>query len=166
MTQSDACSAYTQWFIGGGRGKGVPTWVTLPRHRWPKAWEGKYKNPVVLLILALYGHPDAGAYWEQRCESVMASKGWSKTCWKSMFWHKATMSLMIIYVDDFRMVATPKHTPRLWGELRQVLLLDDPEPPGRFLGCYQHYFTTTVKNVAFIHSQQQSQSTEKERDSS
>jgi len=60
------------------------------------------------------------------------------------------MSLMIIYVDDFRMVAYPKYTPRLWGELREVLLLDDPEPPGRFLGCYQHYFTSTVKNVAFI----------------
>ncbi len=33
MTQSDAFSAYTQWFIGGGRDKGVPTWVSLPRHR-------------------------------------------------------------------------------------------------------------------------------------
>ena len=29
MTQSDACSACTQWFIGGGRDKGVPTWVSL-----------------------------------------------------------------------------------------------------------------------------------------
>ena len=31
--QSDAFSAYTQSFLGGGRGKGVPTYVALPRHR-------------------------------------------------------------------------------------------------------------------------------------
>ena len=107
MTQSDACSACTQWFIGGGRDKGLPTWVSLPRHRWPKEWEGKYTNPVVRLVLALYGHPDAGGYWEQRCERVRKAKGWTKTCWKSLFRHVKTNSLMIIYVDDFRMAANP-----------------------------------------------------------
>ena len=50
--QSDAFSAYTQSFLVGGRGQGTPTWVSLPRHRWPKEWEGKYDNPVVPLILA------------------------------------------------------------------------------------------------------------------
>ena len=53
--QSDAISAYTQAFL-----KGKTTWVTLPRERWPKARHGKYTNPVVPLVLALYGHPDAG----------------------------------------------------------------------------------------------------------
>ena len=65
LSQSDATSAYTQEFIGGGRGLGVPTWMQLPEHRWPPEWKGKYICPVVLLILALYGHPDAGAYWER-----------------------------------------------------------------------------------------------------
>ena len=54
---SDAVSAFTHAFL-----KGVDTWVTLPRNRWPKHWEGKYDNPVVPLVLALYGHPDAGTY--------------------------------------------------------------------------------------------------------
>ena len=53
--QSDATSAYTQAFL-----KGTETWVSLPRERWPKSWSGKYTNPVVPLVLALYGHPDAG----------------------------------------------------------------------------------------------------------
>ena len=41
LSQSDAHSAYTQTFLGGARGGGTPTWVAIPRHRWPKSWEGK-----------------------------------------------------------------------------------------------------------------------------
>ena len=85
LTQSDATSAYTQEFIGGGRGKGVPTWLSLPRHRWPPEWEGRFVHPVVLLILALYGHPDAGAFWERKCEGALLSCGWTKTCWQGLF---------------------------------------------------------------------------------
>ena len=48
------------------------------------------------------------------------------------------------------MAAKPGYTPRLWGELREVLHLDEPESPGRFLGCYQHYFTSTVKKLSLI----------------
>jgi hypothetical protein len=80
----------------------------------------------------------------------MKAKGWTKTCWKSLFSHVKTNSLMIVYVDDFRMAAKPEFTPRLWGELREVLHLDEPEPPGKFLGCYQHYFTSAVKRLSLI----------------
>jgi hypothetical protein len=80
----------------------------------------------------------------------MLSKGWVKTCWKSLFSHKETNSLIIIYVDDFRLAAKPECTSRLWGELRSVLHLDEPEPPNRFLGCYQHYFTSTVEKLSII----------------
>ena len=40
--QADAVQAYVQALFTG-----VPTWISLPRNRWPKAWEGKYQNPVV-----------------------------------------------------------------------------------------------------------------------
>ena len=80
----------------------------------------------------------------------MKAKGWTKTCWKSLFRHVKTNSLMIIYVDDFRMAAKPEFIPRLWRELRAVLHPDEPEPPGRFLGCYQHYFTSTAKKLTLI----------------
>ncbi len=33
LGQADAASAYIQSMFGG-----IPTWVRLPRHRWPKKW--------------------------------------------------------------------------------------------------------------------------------
>jgi hypothetical protein len=53
--QSGAIRAYTQAFL-----RGPTTGVVLPRERWPPHWEKLgYSDPVVSLILALYGHPDA-----------------------------------------------------------------------------------------------------------
>ena len=68
--QSDAKSAYTQSFL-----RGKPTWVALPRERWPAEWHGKYENPIVPLVLNLYGHPEAGTYWEQDCEAKVLECG-------------------------------------------------------------------------------------------
>ena len=51
-TQGDGNQAYTQALM-----QGILTWIRLPRNRWPKEWIGVYKDPVVLLILASYGHP-------------------------------------------------------------------------------------------------------------
>ena len=48
--------------------RGTETCVALPEHRWPKHWRGKYKRPVVPLILALSGHVDAGGFLEEHCE--------------------------------------------------------------------------------------------------
>ena len=58
IEQADGESAYTQAKLGG-----EPTYVRLPPERWPAAWKGM-KDPVCPLILALYGHPDAGGFWE------------------------------------------------------------------------------------------------------
>ncbi len=43
---------------------GAETWVTLPESRWPTCCINKYKNPVVLVVLHIYGHADAGGYCE------------------------------------------------------------------------------------------------------
>ena len=66
IEQADAESAYTQCEL-----KGDPTWVRLPVDRWPDEWHGKYTDPVVRLRLALYGHPDAGTYWEHYAEEQL-----------------------------------------------------------------------------------------------
>jgi len=58
--QADAVQAYIQAKLSGPSA----TWVLLPQDQWPRAWIGKYKTPVVPLILALYGHPDSGGFWE------------------------------------------------------------------------------------------------------
>ena len=60
--QADGKQAYTQSLM-----RGTKTWVRLPKTRWPKSWIGKYKDPVVPLRLALYGHPDSGGLWEIDC---------------------------------------------------------------------------------------------------
>ena len=57
--QADAIQAYIQAFFTG-----VPTWLSLPRNRWPKDWEKRYWQPMVPMLLALYGHPDSGGIWE------------------------------------------------------------------------------------------------------
>ena len=48
---ADAVQAYTQATL-----KGIETWVRLPRDQWLPGWD-KMKDPVVRLVLALYGHP-------------------------------------------------------------------------------------------------------------
>ena len=68
IQQADAEQAYIQADL-----QGATTWVMLPEELWPEDWwvvsvDGprtpKYDKPVVILKKALYGHPDAGTYWE------------------------------------------------------------------------------------------------------
>ena len=40
------------------------TLVQLPPELWLEEWKGKYFKPIVLLVKSLYGHPEAGAHWE------------------------------------------------------------------------------------------------------
>ena len=96
---ADGESAYTQAKLGGD-----PTYIRIPRDRWLELWIGKYTDPVVPLVLALYGHPDAGGFWELYCEKALMSVGFERAApeWKSVFRHKALELLLVIYVDDFK----------------------------------------------------------------
>ena len=70
---ADAKQAYTQAKLGGEE-----TYVFLPEDQIPKDWKTKFpdlKRPVCKLNLALYGHPNAGAYWEQHCDKHMRNIG-------------------------------------------------------------------------------------------
>ena len=96
---ADGESAYTQAKL-----EGPPTWVRLPKDRWPPEWHGKYVDPVVRLVLALYGHPDAGGFWEQHCERALKSVGYIQVPeWKSVFMHPKLGVMLVVYVDDFKM---------------------------------------------------------------
>ena len=57
--QGDAEMAYVQRKL-----QGTPTWMILPKDQQPKEWAKKYRMPVVPLVRALYGHPDAGCFWD------------------------------------------------------------------------------------------------------
>eukprot|EP00959_Pyramimonas_sp_CCMP1952_P339995 7120581-Pyramimonas_sp.AAC.1 len=56
-------------------------------------------DPVCPLLLALYGHPHAGGFWEQHCEVHVMSKGFVPiTCWRSCYYRPE-----LVYVDDFKL---------------------------------------------------------------
>ena len=59
---------------------GAETWVALPENRWPKHWKGKFYRPVVKIVLALYGHADAGGFWEAHCTEKLLSMGLGAHC--------------------------------------------------------------------------------------
>eukprot|EP00971_Amphidinium_carterae_P022182 437546-Amphidinium_carterae.1 len=66
---SDAEMAYIQATL-----QGIKTWVRLPKDQWPASWR-RMRDPVCPLVRALYGHPDAGGYWERHCEKQVRSVG-------------------------------------------------------------------------------------------
>ena len=75
VEQCDADQAYVQAEL-----KGIETWVALPQEAWPADWwnaDGtpKYKNPVVRMLLSLYGHPDSGTYWELHLDGKLVDGG-------------------------------------------------------------------------------------------
>ena len=75
IEQADVEQAYVQALL-----EGPETWVQIPREWWPDSWYNadgtdRYHKPVVQLLRALYGHPDAGTFWERHCNSHCMSVG-------------------------------------------------------------------------------------------
>ena len=130
--QSDAEQAYTQSLL-----RGTLTWVILPRDRWPPEWATLgLKNPVVPLYLALYGHPDAGGYWEAHCEKHLLSVGFAPISeWRSCFWHAALKLFLVVYVDDFKLSGPEGNLAKGWDLIQSGIATDAPHPMDLFLGC-------------------------------
>ena len=95
----------------------------------------------------MYGHPDAGTFWEDKSHSKSLSEGFERTGWDSLFWNKELRCLLMVYVDDFRLSGPKANLAKVWARLRSgtdALTLDDPKPPDRELGCYHRRFETVV----------------------
>ena len=148
-TIADADQAYTQSELGGD-----PTYVFLPKEQWPESWkkhDPPLEKPVCKLILSLYGHPNAGAYWEQHCDEHLKAIGFepidTNDAWRSCYHHKKYDAFLIVYVDDFKMSCKKEYTQELWkmvrentykenGEIKtQGIKLGDIDGHGQFLGC-------------------------------
>jgi hypothetical protein len=103
-------------------------------------------DPVCPLEKALYGHPDAGGYWEAHCESHLLSVGFTTiNGWKSCYWHERLKMFLIVYVDDFKMSGPEGHFDEAWKLIRRDskgvgIDTDDPQPTGKFLGCTHKVF--------------------------
>lgn len=156
VQQADAPQAYTQTEL-----KGHPTWVRLPKEMWPKNDDGTYKwdnirDPVVPLRLALYGHPDAGGYWEKHYEEHLQALQWEQIPgWKSCFRHPIHKTILTVYVDDFRMSGPAEACKQAWKEIQndsttgtKGIILDEVETVdakgSRYLGCEPKTYTKTI----------------------
>ena len=147
LQTSDALQAYCQAKL-----KGNQTWIRIPEHRWPPGWE-KVKDPVVPLVLALYGHPSSGAYWEERCDTKVRSCGFVGIgdCgeWRSCYYHPELDVLLIVYVDDFKMAGPESAVTKAWSMIRSgddKLEMEDPVTLESYLGCAHELSTHTTKD--------------------
>ncbi len=69
--------------LGAGGGGGVGG------GGWGGEWKGKYSGPGWLLVKALYGHPDAGTFWQKHCETRLKNVGFTPVPeWPSVFMHR------------------------------------------------------------------------------
>ena len=101
------------------------------------------------MVLALYGHADAGGFWEAHSKEKLKSIGFTSPAeeWQGVFWHERTRSLLIVYVDDFKLAARHGEHNALWASIRKVIDMDPETTDGRFLGCSHERFTTTAQHV-------------------
>ena len=97
--------------------------------------------------MALYGHPESGGYWEQHCDEKVHEAGFSKLCeeWPGCYWHDELQCFLVVYVDDMKMTGPTKNLEKAWKLLRKDLVMGDPEPAGRYLGC-EHEVGEVVVN--------------------
>ena len=113
IMQADAVRAYTQAILNG-----TSTWVRLPRDQWPKAWE-KMKDPACPLILALYGHPDAGTCWEKHCDQQLKKVGFLPILnWSGCYRHVKLRAVLTVYVDDFKLAVHEHDADVAWKAIK------------------------------------------------
>ena len=94
---ADAVKAYVQALLSSK----YKTWIELPPELRPKHWRDKFVKPVVLLVKALYGHPDAGGLWEQHLEKIIHNLGGQEMPeYPGNFFFPDTKLLLSTYVDD------------------------------------------------------------------
>ena len=81
--------------------------------------------------MALYGHPDAGGYWERRFESHLKKIGFTPIPeWQRCFWHPKYEALLVVYVDDFKLAGPKKHVEELWKRIKEGLTIRPSGPAG------------------------------------
>ena len=139
LLQSDCVKAYIQADLDG-----APTFVRLPKEWWPDSFKG-FKDPVVRLHKALYGHPRAGDCWFEKLDQTLKDEGFSTVeGWPSV-WIKGTglqnVELIIAYVDDLLMLGG-KQLQNTISRLRRKIDMETPEPMSKYIGC-NHRISTT-----------------------
>ena len=97
-------------------------------------------RPVVQLVKALYGHPEAGGHWERHLERIIKGMGgYAVPNHPSCFWFPEPKSLfLIVYVDDLLLSGPADLHEAFWEELRKKVDIEPPEDLDRYLGRHHH----------------------------
>ena len=112
-------------------GPGIEIWIRLPRDRWPSSWEGM-RDPVVLLRLEIYGHPDSGSFWERQCEECLPLMGFrTMPGWPGVFTHETLRVVLARYVDDFKFLGVDQEPA--WKAISDAVNVEPPTELGRCL---------------------------------
>ena len=129
---ADAVQAYVQALLASD----IPTWIILPEDQWEPGWRGRFRQPVVRLRLALYGHPLSGYYWEKHCKQCLGKVGFrpveGQEC---LFFHKELSLTLLVYVDDFKLAGPKKNLEKGWAAIRREVNMEPPTDLSRYLGC-------------------------------
>ena len=94
------------------------------------------KDPVCPLILALYGHPDAGTCWEKHCDQGLQKAGFLPIPnWSGCYRHTKLRAVLTVYVDDFKLAVREKDADEVWKAIKAAAKLEDPGHLRQYLGC-------------------------------
>ena len=130
-TAADAVKAYVQALLSSK----YKTWIELPPELRPTWWKNKFTRPVVLLIKALCGHPDAGGLWERHLKTIIKSLGGEEVPeYPGNFWFPDTKLLLSTYVDDLTLSGPAEAHDKFWKQLTSQVDVEPPEPIYRILG--------------------------------
>ena len=84
-------------------------------------------HPVVEMLLALYGHPDSGTFWEAYCDGKVKRP--------SVYFHDWLRLLLTIYVDVFKLAGPKGNLAEGWTLLRSCRDIGREADTGMYLGC-------------------------------
>ena len=115
--------------------------LSCPKKNGHKSGRKKgYKRPVCPLVLALYGHPLSGTYWENYYTGILVNKCCFERVpgWECLFFHRQLKVFLSIYVDGFKLAGCAMGLPEALELVRKHgLKLDPPEKFGQYLGVGQ-----------------------------
>ena len=106
-----------------------------------------------MLERALYGHPEAGAHWENHLTAIIKKLGGRPIpSHPSAFWFEGSRFILTIYVDDLMLSGPADAHEAFWNDLMKDVLIEPPEPLERFLGRNHHFSEREVPAVAIMES--------------
>ena len=98
------------------------------------------------MILALYGHPDAGTFWEKHCEARLIEVEFIRVPeWPSVFYHPKYKLFLVVYVDDFKMGGPSANLSIGWDLIGKVITMEPPGTLKRYLGCEHEFAAADVQ---------------------